>query len=56
MAEKIAKKTLGQHWLNDIAVLKSICKTAEVDDKDTVLEVGPGHGDLTWVLLIMGLP
>lgn len=46
-----AKKTLGQHWLNDQASLDAMCETAEVREGDTVLEVGPGQGTLTTSLL-----
>lgn len=47
----IAKKTLGQHWLTDDAVLQAICDMAEVKKGDTVLEIGPGTGELTARLL-----
>lgn len=42
---------LGQHWLNDTTVLKDIVKEAQLNPGDTVLEVGPGPGALTRVLL-----
>lgn len=45
------KKSLGQHWLNDPAALKSIADAADLDKTDTVLEIGPGPGSLTEVLL-----
>lgn len=45
------KKELGQHWLHDRAVLQHIADCAELTDKDTVLEIGPGLGTLTSVLL-----
>lgn len=45
------KKALGQHWLHDQASLESICNAAEVDSKDTVLEIGPGLGTLTEILV-----
>lgn len=44
-------KSLGQHWLRDRAVLAHIADLAEVDDVDTVLEIGPGLGTLTSELL-----
>lgn len=44
-------KSLGQHWLRDRAVLAHIADLAEVDDTDTVLEIGPGLGTLTSELL-----
>lgn len=42
-----AKKSLGQHWLNDLATLEDICDSAELTNRDTVLEIGPGPGSLT---------
>ena len=45
------KKSLGQHWLKDRAVLTDIADFAGVNGNDTVLEIGPGQGYLTSVLL-----
>lgn len=45
------KKSLGQHWLRDRSVLERIAAGAEISDDDTVLEIGPGLGTLTSVLL-----
>lgn len=45
------KKHLGQHWLHDRFVLDHIADEADVNEGDTVLEVGPGLGTLTSVLL-----
>lgn len=45
------KKHLGQHWLHDRFVLDHIADEAEVSAQDTVLEVGPGLGTLTSILL-----
>lgn len=47
MNQPYAKKSLGQHWLNDLATLDSICEAAGLNTEDTVLEVGPGPGSLT---------
>ena len=47
-----AKKSLGQHWLEDKPTLESIVAAAGVEAGDTVLEIGPGHGTLTRVLLL----
>lgn len=44
-------KSLGQHWLKDRQVLESIANEANLTKADTVLEVGPGLGTLTSVLL-----
>ncbi len=46
-----AKKSLGQHWLKDNASLRAIGNAAELKPNDTVLEIGPGHGSLTKLLL-----
>lgn len=43
----LAKKSLGQHWLNDEASLLAMLDTAEINSGDTVLEIGPGLGSLT---------
>lgn len=45
------KKSLGQHWLKDRAVLASIADEANIRPNDTVLEIGPGLGTLTSELL-----
>lgn len=45
------KKSLGQHWLKDRAVLAHIADSADISDQDTVLEIGPGLGTLTSELL-----
>lgn len=44
-------KSLGQHWLKDRLILEAIADCAELTDTDTVLEIGPGLGTLTSVLL-----
>lgn len=46
-----AKKSLGQHWLKNTAALKAICQAADLQMSDTVLEIGPGLGDLTRLLI-----
>lgn len=45
------KKSLGQHWLRDEAALKAMCDAADVQSRDTVLEIGPGLGTLTELLV-----
>lgn len=47
----IAKKSLGQHWLSDAASLRAICDAADIHARDTILEIGPGPGSLTILLL-----
>ena len=45
------KKSLGQHWLRDRETLAHIADCADIEPKDTVLEIGPGLGTLTAELL-----
>jgi 16S rRNA (adenine1518-N6/adenine1519-N6)-dimethyltransferase len=42
---------LGQHWLTDFSSLSAMCDAVNVQDADTVLEVGPGLGTLTELLV-----
>jgi len=44
------KKSLGQNFLVSDALLKAITSAAEIDKKDTILEIGAGLGTLTRVL------
>jgi 16S rRNA (adenine1518-N6/adenine1519-N6)-dimethyltransferase len=44
-------KSLGQHWLKDRDILEAIAEQADLSKDDTVLEIGPGLGTLTSVLL-----
>ena len=44
-------KSLGQHWLRDRLTLEAIADCAGITADDTVLEIGPGLGTLTSVLL-----
>jgi 16S rRNA (adenine1518-N6/adenine1519-N6)-dimethyltransferase len=47
----LPKKSLGQHWLNDELSLEAMCLAADVQPGDTVLEIGPGLGTLTKLLV-----
>ena len=47
----IAKKSLGQHWLTDQQTLNYICDVGEIKLDDVVLEIGPGTGTLTEILV-----
>lgn len=38
---------MGQHFLTDENVLQRIASLAEIKSTDTVIEIGPGHGELT---------
>jgi 16S rRNA (adenine1518-N6/adenine1519-N6)-dimethyltransferase len=51
MNEPIPKKSLGQHWLTDEMSLHSMLLAADVQPEDTVLEIGPGKGPLTALLV-----
>ena len=44
------KKSLGQHFLYDEALLDLLVDAAGVTDADAVLEIGPGSGSLTAAL------
>lgn len=50
-SQPIPKKSLGQHWLNDPASLHAMLLAADVQPEDTVLEIGPGPGSLTSLLV-----
>lgn len=47
----IPRKALGQHWLYDELSLEAMCLAADVQPTDTVLEIGPGLGTLTKLLV-----
>lgn len=42
-----AKKSLGQNFLVNPAILDKIVTAAEINSNDVVLEIGPGTGNLT---------
>lgn len=44
------KKFLGQHYLRDRSVLKKIIYSLNLTGKEIVLEIGAGHGELTFFL------
>ena len=46
-----AKKSLGQNFLKDKKILKKIVDFAQIKKTDTVVEVGPGQGSLTELLV-----
>ncbi len=58
MQEKLgkieAKKSLGQHFLNNTRVPALMAEAGNVEKGDTVLEIGPGTGVLTRELLGRG--
>jgi 16S rRNA (adenine1518-N6/adenine1519-N6)-dimethyltransferase len=47
----IPKKSLGQHWLHDTASLEAMCDAVAITQNDTVVEIGPGLGTLTELLV-----
>ncbi len=51
MSEPYAIKSLGQHWLRDQASLQKMCDAAVVTTEDYILEIGPGLGTLTELLV-----
>jgi len=48
----VAKKSLGQNFLNNAGVPRAMADAAELTPSDTVLEIGPGTGALTKELLL----
>ena len=45
------KKSLGQNFLNNQKIIDLITELGNINNKDTVLEVGPGTGSLTEKIL-----
>lgn len=50
----LKKKSLGQHFLHSAHYLGAVADAADIKKGDTVLEIGPGEGALTAVLLARG--
>ena len=50
----MARKSFGQHFLLDLNITRKIARLAELTERDTVIEVGPGPGGLTRALLETG--
>ena len=46
-----AKKSLGQNFLKDENILKIICESVTTNNKDLIIEIGPGTGALTKYLV-----
>jgi len=44
------RKRWGQHFLIDRNILKKVIRTADLQKGDVILEVGPGLGEMTYVL------
>ena len=45
------RKRFGQHWLKSESVLAKIIEAAALNDRDRILEIGPGTGILTQRIL-----
>jgi 16S rRNA (adenine1518-N6/adenine1519-N6)-dimethyltransferase len=45
------RKQFGQHWLRSEKALQSIIRAAALEEDDRILEIGPGLGALTQMLL-----
>lgn len=54
LSDNTPKKSLGQHWLFDIDALDAMADSADVSTGDHILEIGPGLGTLTQILLERG--
>jgi 16S rRNA (adenine1518-N6/adenine1519-N6)-dimethyltransferase len=44
-------KSLGQHWLTDLSALGDIASAANITQDDVIVEIGPGPGTLTQLLV-----
>lgn len=51
MTKFTKKPKLGQHFLTSDEIAEEIAESADLSEKDTVLEIGPGRGILTKYLL-----
>nr|MBC8306762.1 ribosomal RNA small subunit methyltransferase A [Pelagibacterales bacterium] len=45
------KKSLGQNFLSDKNIIKSIVEIGNIKNNNAVLEIGPGTGNLTEFIL-----
>lgn len=50
----LKKKSLGQHFLSNKSHLNAVALAADIKKGETVVEIGPGEGTLTAVLLERG--
>ena len=48
------KKSLGQNFLIDQNIIKKIINIANIDSNKTILEIGPGSGNLTKKIIELG--
>lgn len=47
----IMSRFLGQHFLKNKGVIKKITTALDLQENDAIVEIGPGHGELTEELL-----
>jgi len=50
---KRAKKSLGQNFLIDKNIINKIIKIGNIKNNNTIMEIGPGYGNLTQEILNM---
>jgi len=50
----IFSKSMGQNFLHNRNIMRAIIKALDWEEGATVLEIGPGLGHLTWVMLDAG--
>jgi len=48
------KKSLGQNFLRDVGIVGKIVDALRLESDDLVIEIGPGHGALTKLLIANG--
>ena len=44
---KMPKKSLGQNFLIDKNIINKIINIGKIEENKTILEIGPGYGNLT---------
>jgi 16S rRNA (adenine1518-N6/adenine1519-N6)-dimethyltransferase len=54
MQKHFARKRFGQHFLHDVNMLQRIVKTINPQPNDHLVEIGPGLGALTQLILPIG--
>ena len=47
----IPKKSLGQNFLLNKEIIKKIVETGNITNQSTIIEIGPGTGNLTEEIL-----
>lgn len=47
----VASKKMGQNFLHNMAIKKRIVESAKLDNNDVVIEIGPGLGSITEIIL-----